>query len=276
MAKLGFVFRFEWAEILSEYPAELRLAVYDAIIRYAETGEVDSLDDGAARMAFSFIRNDVNYDSEKYQAECERRSTAGKRNIARRWDKNTNGINGIPADTKNSYRDRDRDRDSECDSESDRKKNVANATLKESAAVAALSTADADDAVSSAERPNVDEREFIDAWNSARAKNNAIVPPVQTIKGRRLAMLKARIKDYGEQRVVEVFGRAAASGFLNGGGSQGFVANIDWVLRPNNFVKVMEGNYDSRRATAGSGYNVGTTQIDNSTDKWEGEEEKWK
>ena len=270
-----------WKEILSEYPDQLRLAVYEAAIHYAETGEVANLSDAEARMALSFIRRDIDRNIAKRRRTSEGRSAAGRRGNETRWEKNksqtiANIANATFATNKSQTSLNENDNDNENENENERKKNVAIATSKESAAIAALSTANADDAASSAERPNVDEGKFIDVWNSARAKNNAIVPPVQTIRGRRLTMLKARIKDYGEQWVVEVFGRAAASQFLNGGGSQGFVANIDWVLKPNNFVKVMEGNYDSHRGTAGSGYNVGTTQIDNSTDKWEGEEEKWR
>lgn len=85
-------------------------------------------------------------------------------------------------------------------------------------------------------------------------------------------MLKARLKDYDEQQVIETFGKAAASSFLNGGGSSGFIANIDWVLRPNNFVKVLEGNYDTR---ARADYSIGTGAIDNSIEKWAHEAEKW-
>ena len=120
--------------------------------------------------------------------------------------------------------------------------------------------------------PSVDTQKYIDAWNAACERYNAAMPRVQSITGRRLAMLKARLKDYDEQQVIETFGKAAASSFLNGGGSSGFIANIDWVLRPNNFVKVLEGNYDTR---ARADYSIGTGAIDNSIEKWAHEAEKW-
>ncbi|MBR1525158.1 MAG: hypothetical protein IJ640_00660 [Prevotella sp.] len=36
---------------------------------------------------------------------------------------------------------------------------------------------------------------------------------------------------------------AADSMFLNGGGERGFCASFDWLFQPNNFLKVLEGNY---------------------------------
>ena len=118
----------------------------------------------------------------------------------------------------------------------------------------------------------IDTQKYIDAWNTACARNNAAMPRVQAITGRRLAMLKARLKDYDELQVTDAFGKAARSSFLNGGGSSGFIANIDWVLRPNNFVKVLEGNYETR---ARVDFSIGTGAIDNSIEKWAHEKEKW-
>lgn len=288
MERTTFVFRAEWAEVLSEYPAALRLAVYEAVIRYAVTGEVASLDDAAARIAFSFIRQDIDHDFAKFREVSERRSEAGRRGLEKRWgkdsnaiandSKNSNAINAIANvanDSKNSYS----ECECECECESEKKKNAAYAASKEIATNVALSTANADDAADGLNQTNMDKKKFIDAWNDACRAAGSTMPRVQSIKGLRLNYLKARIAEYGEERVIAAFARATASPFLNGQGNRGFIANIDWVLKPNNFIKVTEGNYDTRRSTTGTtgtGYNIGTTQIDNSTDKWEGEEEKWK
>lgn len=35
----SFVFYIEWQEVLMEYPEEVRLEVYDAIIKYAASGD---------------------------------------------------------------------------------------------------------------------------------------------------------------------------------------------------------------------------------------------
>ena len=57
------------------------------------------------------------------------------------------------------------------------------------------------------------------------------------------------VREYGIDMVYEVITKAAASSFLNGGGNRGFVADFEWLMRPNNFPKVLEGNYDNHETT---------------------------
>lgn len=56
--KKSFVFYIEWQEVLMEYPAEVRLEVYDAIIEYVASGTLSELKP-LAKMAFSFIKKQV-------------------------------------------------------------------------------------------------------------------------------------------------------------------------------------------------------------------------
>lgn len=70
------------------------------------------------------------------------------------------------------------------------------------------------------------------------------IPKVIKLNGRREQFLKARLAEFGLDSVYTVITKAAHSSFLNGGGQKGFVASFEWVFRPNNFPKVLEGNYD--------------------------------
>ena len=38
------------------------------------------------------------------------------------------------------------------------------------------------------------------------------------------------------------------SPFLQGQNSRNWMADFDWVIRPNNYVKVLEGNYNDKQA----------------------------
>lgn len=71
MEKRGFTFLFSWAEIVGGLPAEVRLELYDAIIRYAQSGTVSQLKP-MARLAFGFIRKDID---EEFDG-CERKIPA--------------------------------------------------------------------------------------------------------------------------------------------------------------------------------------------------------
>ena len=71
MGTKSFVFNLEWAETLSEYPAEVRHEVYDAIVRYAQSGTLSQLKP-LAQMAFSFIKKEMDFNADRYE---ERRRT---------------------------------------------------------------------------------------------------------------------------------------------------------------------------------------------------------
>ena len=83
---MKFIFNTEWAEVLNGYPAEVRLEVYDAIIRYVQSGTLSELKP-MAKMAFSFIKNEIDYNAKQYQEICKKRSEAGKKGMVVRYQK---------------------------------------------------------------------------------------------------------------------------------------------------------------------------------------------
>lgn len=89
--------------------------------------------------------------------------------------------------------------------------------------------------------------EILEFFN--RTMDGHRIPKIVSINERRKSWLLARLKDYKIEDLYEAFTKAANSSFLNGDGSRGFVANFDWIIRPNNFPKILEGNYDDRRPT---------------------------
>ena len=74
----SIVFNLQWYEVLQEYPAEVRLEVYEAIMRYASTGTLPDLKP-LANMAFSFIKKELDYNRQKYEATCAKRREAGRK-----------------------------------------------------------------------------------------------------------------------------------------------------------------------------------------------------
>lgn len=70
------------------------------------------------------------------------------------------------------------------------------------------------------------------------------IKPISRLTERRKAFIRARCSEYGIQSVFDVIDKAAKSLFLNGNNNRGWTADFDWLFRPNNFPKVLEGNYD--------------------------------
>lgn len=85
--------------------------------------------------------------------------------------------------------------------------------------------------------------------NQTFDKTNSSIPRIKTISGQRKTMVVARIKEHGKESFRTVIKKAAKSSFLNGGGNKGFKADFFWIIRPNNFIKILEGNYDNDRDT---------------------------
>lgn len=76
--------------------------------------------------------------------------------------------------------------------------------------------------------------------------NNLNLSKVKSIKGNRLKLLNARIKEYGIDTVLKAIRKINDSSFLKGQGPKGWVITFDWIVKPNNFIKVLEGNYDDK------------------------------
>jgi len=80
-------------------------------------------------------------------------------------------------------------------------------------------------------------------WNQLAAYG---VKPVSSINcgTKRFDMLRARIRTYGIEKTFKAIENIKKSAFLCGGGQKGWVITFDWFVRPNNFIKVLEGNYE--------------------------------
>lgn len=73
---------------------------------------------------------------------------------------------------------------------------------------------------------------------------------------KRHTMLKARIKEYSLDEVIEAIRSIRESTFLQGQNKRNWTITFDWLVRPNNFIKVLERNYiDKEGSNNGSSRN---------------------
>jgi len=68
----------------------------------------------------------------------------------------------------------------------------------------------------------------------------------------RYSMLKARIKEYSLDEVVQAIENINKSSFLKGQNKKNWTITFDWLIRPNNFIKVLEGNYTDKEGFNGN------------------------
>ncbi|MCI9641236.1 MAG: DNA replication protein DnaD [Eubacterium sp.] len=84
---------------------------------------------------------------------------------------------------------------------------------------------------------------IVDAWNSLQ-KDTAIKPVSRiATSSTRYKLLSARLKEYGIDNVLNAIENIRQSDFLKGNNDRGWIITFDWFVKPNNFPKVLEGNY---------------------------------
>jgi predicted phage replisome organizer len=88
-----------------------------------------------------------------------------------------------------------------------------------------------------------DVRRVIEEWNKLQEVG---INPIRDIKpsSKRCQLLKGRIREYGIDEVLNAINNVRNSDFLRGENNRGWMITFDWFVKPNNFIKVLEGNYN--------------------------------
>ena len=93
------------------------------------------------------------------------------------------------------------------------------------------------------ERPTDTAQKIIDSFNEICTT----LPKVKKLTDARKKVVTARLKEYSEDDILSVFRIAQQSDFLTGRNDKGWQADFDWLMKPSNIVKVLEGNYNNRK-----------------------------
>lgn len=101
------------------------------------------------------------------------------------------------------------------------------------------------DIISSSEEPQSIRSQVIEEWNKLPLGELRAINDGST----RYKLLKARVKQYGLDQVLQAIRSIERSPFLLGQNKHGWTITFDWFVKPNNFPKVLEGNYLDKDAT---------------------------
>ena len=90
---------------------------------------------------------------------------------------------------------------------------------------------------------------IINTWNTLGLQQ------LQAINSntKRHTMLKARIGEYTLGTVLGAIESIDKSQFLKGQNNRGWTITFDWFVKPNNFLKVLEGNYIDKKGDSKDG-----------------------
>ena len=240
----SFVFHKDWYYAIKKRSPQLRIEIYDAIMEKVFEGTQKELSE-VASVVMDLISPQIDRDTARWLDIKAKRRESGKQGGLAKQANATKCYQMLPNDSKS-------------------KQNVANLPVSVSDSVSVsvsdsvvtkdvnkeLSSLHSDNNISTKvdtlSSPNWADN-FVKFFNATIDKNNSVIAKVRIIQGNREKQLKARIKQYGEESVCEAVTKATLSPFLNG--QKGFIASIDWILKPNNFPKILEGNYDKRETS---------------------------
>lgn len=233
-----------------------------AIFLYARDGKTINLEP-VVRMAFAFIKDNIERNQDKYQAKCEKnrqialererkkreaREKAGNTNVherSRTCENNTNVHERSPYDNDNDN-EYDNDNDNVVSKETDNKpskEGIQSASVKPEAPGGGKGS----------KSQKIDYAAVKEYWNRKHDETKSAMPPITLMTENRKVMVKARVRQCkGDVKTLyRVIDIAMASDFMNGNNKHGWLGKFDWIFgNEQNFAKVLEGNFNNEPATS--------------------------
>ena len=197
--------------------------------------------DGVVKVAYDFMMTQINLDHEKWERS---KALHAERQKRYREKYKVTSRDALPI--------KDNDNNSDSNSDSDSDSNSTNSSVvsveKESslAATKEISDKSANFNEAAARLSKVDDegwqRNFVYVFNELVKDSN--IPPIKRLSKLRLEKLRVLLKDFTTKDIATVCQKAASSNFLNYGGTKHkFQATFDWLIEPENFLRVLEGTY---------------------------------
>ena len=92
----------------------------------------------------------------------------------------------------------------------------------------------------------ISEKHDIETIISLYKEKLSHLPQPQKITDARKKHINARLVEFGLEEVIRGLDKASKSQFLAGNNSREWKADIDWIFKPDNFAKILEGKYDNK------------------------------
>lgn len=247
-----------------------------AIFIYARDGKIIELEP-VVRMAFSFIRDNIDRNADKYQKKCEKM----RENIKKRWEKKQadNEVNiqkntNVESDTdvyksiqkntdvyKSSLYDNDNDNKNEYDNvnENDNEgdNDATNVAINNKPSKEGIQSASVKPEAPSGGKGSKSQRinyaSVKEYWNRKHDETRSAMPPITLMTENRKVMVKARFRQCnGDMNTLfKAIDIAMASDFMNGNNKHGWLGKFDWIFgNEQNFAKVLEGNFNNEPAAS--------------------------
>lgn len=187
-----------------------------AVFAYASDGTVLSEDaDQAVRVAFAFLKADVDAERDAYKRRCER----NKENARKRWAK--------------------------------RNKRKASAPQTPTSAPQEKTA-------------TVDYAKLVDYWNRRVDETKSSMAKVLNITPYRKKLIEERLAEYDNDNkaLQKVLDKALTDPYLNGKNPSKWVADFNWLLKPENFSRLVESGIKTPSESKPQAVKVTITETD--------------
>lgn len=234
--KKSFVVYKSWKSLFNELPPEQAGVLIQAVFSYQD-GEDVSISDPVLAAVFNLIRNQMDADNEKYMQTVNRRKEAGAKGGVAKAGKSKQKVANAKFAKQNvaNVAVNDNDNDNEYVNDND----YVNVSSNED--ITPLSS-DEDNSSAKPTREHVPYQEVVEKFNEICLS----LPQVQKLTPARRQAIKGRCSEYSVPEIVDVFRRAENSDFLSGRNGNWNGCSFDWLMKPSNFIKVLEGNYENQ------------------------------
>ena len=240
----GFVLYYDYRNHLALLKDEERGKLLIALLDYAENGTEPELE-GAALMAFSFIRAQMDRDAAKYAQTVQKRREAGKQggrppkpnesNEKQSEAKKANGFSEKQSEAKKP------DTNTNINLNTDTTTNTNNNTPPKGGEAPTTSVHDP-----------VPYSVIVNMYHTIAES----YPKLRTVSESRKRAIAARWKEYKQNLDTfrELFTKAESSLFLKGKNKRNWSADFNWLMNSENMAKVLEGKYDNDQQEGGQSY----------------------
>lgn len=201
-----------------------------AVFAYASDGTMLSEDaDQAVRVAFAFLKADVDAERDSYKRRCER----NKENARKRWAKRNKSKSAHKTSTP---------------------KDAASPVLQEKTAT-------------------VDYEKLVAYWNRRVDETKSSMAKVLNITPYRKKLIEERLAEYNNDNkaLQKVLDKALADPYLNGKNPSKWVADFNWLLKPENFSRLVESGIATLNEPKPQAVTVTITESDLASERLEAE-----
>jgi hypothetical protein len=103
---------------------------------------------------------------------------------------------------------------------------------------------------SSSDTPALRPEHIVEKWNEMAERHG--LPLIRKLSPDRRRKMLARIRDHPLEDWLDAFDAIERNPWLHGDSRGGWRANIDFLLQPSSFQKLIEGNYDRSQSAHGT------------------------